>query len=73
MSLNPLSDPNPMTQLERDIRDAINTHSAENESDTPDFVLAEYVTGCLDAFNKATRARTQFRTSGENVPQETAP
>ena len=30
-----------------DIAAAINYHSAENESDTPDFVLAEFLVGCL--------------------------
>ena len=35
----------------------INSNSAENGSDTPDFVLAAYLTDCLEAFDKATRAR----------------
>jgi hypothetical protein len=45
------------TQLRTDIEQAINRHSAENGSDTPDFILAEYLTDCLAAFDKATRAR----------------
>lgn len=54
-----LADNDPPT-LEQAIRDVINRHSAENASDTPDFILAEYVTGCLDAFNQAVRAREKW-------------
>jgi len=35
----------------------LNRHSAENSSDTPDFVLAEYMLLCLEAFDKAVRRR----------------
>jgi len=35
----------------------LNKHSQENASDTPDFILAEYLTGCLLAWNKAARHR----------------
>ncbi len=45
----------------------INAHSLENESDTPDFILAEYLTDCLAAFDKATERRTEWYSSeGEN-------
>ena len=49
-----------MTPLERDIRNAINKHSAENGSNTPDFILAEYLGSCLIAFNEASRAREKW-------------
>ena len=35
----------------------INRESLENESDTPDFILAKYLTACLDAFTEASNAR----------------
>lgn len=38
----------------------INRHSVENESDTPDFILAQYLRGCLDAWNKAVRERDRW-------------
>ena len=38
----------------------VNRHSAENGSDTPDFVLAEYLTDCLAAFDKAVRRRREW-------------
>lgn len=43
--------------LLKDIASAINRHSAENGSDTPDFILGEYLTGCLAVFDRTVRAR----------------
>ena len=38
----------------------INKHSLENESNTPDFILADYLDKCLYAFDSATRDRTKW-------------
>lgn len=38
----------------------LNEFSKENASDTPDFVLANYLEQCLTAFNLATHRREQF-------------
>ena len=35
----------------------INTYSQENGSNTPDYILAEYLVRCLDAFDDATMQR----------------
>ena len=35
----------------------INMHCMENGSNTPDFVLAQFLTDCLTAFDKATQYR----------------
>lgn len=48
------------------LRALINVHSIENESDTPDFILAEYLTDCLAAFDKATKRRTEWYSKGED-------
>lgn len=47
----------PPTNLREDIQRAINCRSAENGSDTPDWILAEYLIGCLETFDKAVTAR----------------
>lgn len=47
----------PMDRLEVDLRSLLNQHSAENASDTADFVLAHYLIACLEAFNYAIRYR----------------
>lgn len=46
--------------LEVRIRSALNSVSAENDSNTPDFILAQYLIGCLNAFNIATNQRTDW-------------
>ncbi len=46
--------------LRDDINAAINRHSREKASDTPDFILAEYIMGCLDAFDQAVRSREKW-------------
>ncbi len=49
-----------MSDLKTKIEHAINSVSAENGSDTPDFILAEYLTDCLAAFDKAVVARSKW-------------
>jgi hypothetical protein len=51
--------------FEEETRDAINRASAENESDTPDFVLARYLMDCLAAFETSTNRRTQWHGDGD--------
>ena len=46
-----------MKTLEQELRCLLNHHSAENESDTPDFILARYLLSCLSAWNTATQQR----------------
>lgn len=42
------------------IEHAINCTSAENRSNTPDFILAEFLTDCLSAFDKCSTARERW-------------
>lgn len=44
-------------KLEELIREAINKTSAENASNTPDFILAQYLTKALEAWNVAVQQR----------------
>lgn len=46
--------------LEAELAWLLNSYSAENESDTPDFVLAQYLIGSLMVFNNAVRRRTEW-------------
>ena len=43
--------------LVRDLAGVVNRHSIENDSNTPDFILAEFLADQLDAFKKASRQR----------------
>jgi hypothetical protein len=46
--------------FEDKIRHAINSHSMENGSATPDFVLADYLQNCLNAYNTALKLREKW-------------
>ena len=43
------------------IEDLINILSLENGSDTPDYVLSEYLTDCLKAYDKAAQMRDKHQ------------
>lgn len=47
-------------ELTRDIAGVLNKHCYENLSDTPDFILAEYVVECLRAWNGASTRREKW-------------
>jgi len=55
----------------RDLAELINRYSRESESNTPDFMLAEYLIMCLVAFNKTIRHREEWyeRDREFNSPQ----
>jgi hypothetical protein len=50
----------PPNNLKDAIAHAINRYSAENGSNTPDFILAEYLVDCLAAFDRAVTKRAEW-------------
>jgi hypothetical protein len=46
--------------LKEDVIAAINRNSAENGSNTPDFILGEYLVDCLRAYDRAVLARSRW-------------
>jgi hypothetical protein len=44
----------------KDLQHLINYHSLENGSNTPDWILAEYLSGCLVHFNTTMRSREKY-------------
>jgi hypothetical protein len=60
--------------LRREIEQAINKHSAENGSNTPDFILAQYLVDILGAYDKAVTAREKwYGREPKPVPPDQAP
>jgi len=49
-----------MTQFEVELRELINRNSMENGSDTPDFILAEYLSRCLETFDAIVVKRAEW-------------
>lgn len=43
--------------FEQDLKAFVNSWSMENGSNTPDYVLSEYLVGCLRAFDMAINRR----------------
>ena len=43
--------------LEKKLINLVNSESAENESNTPDWILGQYLMSCLRSFNMATQLR----------------
>ena len=50
----------PLTSFEQELKHLLNKYSMESDSNTPDFILAEYMHACLVSFNVATRAREHW-------------
>jgi hypothetical protein len=46
--------------FKKELKELIKKHSLENESDTPDYVLAEYILSCLYAYENAIKARDRY-------------
>ena len=49
-----------IVSFETELQALLNTHSMENESNTPDFILAEYMLRCLDIFNVIVNSREKW-------------
>lgn len=45
------------TDFSTELEHLLNRHARELPSNTPDFVLAKFLLGCLDAFHEAAKAR----------------
>jgi hypothetical protein len=49
-----------MSDFRKELEELINRHSKENGSDTPDFILAEYLEMSLLAFDSAVNRREKW-------------
>ena len=47
----------PAGDFRGELEQLINRHSVENASNTPNFILADYLCGCLVAFDTAVQQR----------------
>lgn len=48
------------TPFQKELESLINRHCKENESNTPDFILAQYLGSCLSVFNQAVQQRESW-------------
>lgn len=47
-------------RLRKQFSTILNCESAENASDTPDFILADYLIECLKTYNRTIKAREEW-------------
>ena len=55
------------SQFEKDLAELINKYSKENDSNTPDFILARYLNAVLDNFSAAVNEREQWYGRGPHL------
>lgn len=48
------------SRFQRELTSLINSYNMEGDSDTPDFILAQYIQDCLTAWAIATSAREKW-------------
>ena len=64
-----LQEPTPEQKtLGQDVAAVLNRHIQENRSDTPDFILADFMVDCLRAFECAIYERERWY--GRSLPSE---
>jgi hypothetical protein len=47
-------------EFQKELESLLNRYSRENASNTPDFILAEYLVNCLESWNQATIHREKW-------------
>ena len=57
--------------FKKELKELINRHSKENESNTPDYILAEYLLACLENFNSTIENRENWHGAEvlKNIPE----
>lgn len=50
--------------FEKELAALLNRYSCENASNTPDFILAHYLLGCLSLFERAVQRRETWHGHG---------
>jgi len=64
----------PAPDFRSDLENLLNRHSCENPSNTPDFILAGYLTNCLKTWDEAIQQRETWygRDARASAPPPTA-
>lgn len=57
----------PQPSFLQELRELINKYSKENDSNTSDFILAQYLNNCLHNFNIALQLKRVFNNLSESV------
>jgi len=55
--------------FEQELTELLNRHSIENDSNTPDFILAKYLLSCLETWNRVIELRDRWNVSDKMLKQ----
>lgn len=58
--MNELEKEQQQAQFRNDLQGVLNRHCMENESNTPDYILADYLIECLRALDKTINQRESW-------------
>lgn len=47
-------------EFEKELKELINKHSIENHSDTPDWIIANFIVNCLANWTSSTKEREKY-------------
>jgi hypothetical protein len=61
------------SKFQKELEQLINKYSVESESNTPDFILSEYLSNCLSTFNIAIMRREEWYGRNKPSKKEIAP
>lgn len=56
-----------MGDFKKELEKLVNKYSKDNAADTPDFILADYLIGCLDVFEDTIQRKNQYTEQTEEV------
>lgn len=54
-------EPDDPPNLRKELTELLNRHSQENRSNTPDYILSDFMLSCLTAFDNATNKRDKHK------------
>lgn len=57
-------------ELKRDLASVLNRHNIDNQLNTPDFILADYIVRCLESFEEANKERNRWNGEKESHVQD---
>jgi hypothetical protein len=59
--------------FKKELEQLLNKYSIDNDTNTPDFILADYLTGCIKVYNKTTVKRDDWSGRGHGIIELEAP
>lgn len=59
-----------LIRFKKELEVLIHRYSLENGCDTPDFIIANYLGSCLEAFNVAVKHRVHWYDVGEVIEKD---